>query len=158
MTESKSVVPAYVSDAFAEALEQREPRALELAYALALALPKNDDVHQLGFSLADLVTTPPPELSDSVRQVVEEAVKKYDALSHGDLKRVELSNPSIFAFVRTRGDERVLVVNNLARVPQPTKFHPYSGQEGWDILNRVEFTFPVRAQLEEYEFLWLLLE
>jgi hypothetical protein len=158
MSESNSVVPAHVSDALAAALAQGEPRALELAYALSLSLPAEYSARQLGLSLTELAVVPPPELSAAVRQVLEEAAQKYDALARGDLERIELSNPFIFAFERKTDDERVLVVNNLAQVPQPTKFHQYTGQEGWDILNRVEFTFPARAQLEEYEFLWLLLE
>ncbi len=83
---------------------------------------------------------------------------KYEAFEYGALLRVELGNVNVLAFERIAGPERLLIVNNLAPLSQPVKFRDYAGRVGWDILNRVEFNFPVRAQLEPYEFLWLMVD
>ncbi|HZQ10339.1 MAG TPA: alpha-glucosidase C-terminal domain-containing protein [Anaerolineae bacterium] len=136
-----------VLDEWTAALRENEPRALELAYTLALTLPKGEG-------------TAPSEnaLSPELRELLLSAYQKYDALRAGTIEPVDLRNPNILAFQRVSGDERLLIVNNLSRRSQPVKFGAYTGRAGWDILNRIEFTFPSRAQLEPYEFLWLLVE
>lgn len=168
MTEPKLFMPQYVFDDWLAALQTREPRALELAYALSLSLPENAETTALRASArivrtiqtADgaLLDAPKIEIAPEVLVLLQDALAKYSSLSSGNFLPVEMGNPNILAFERTGDGERLLIVNNLARVSQPIKFNAYGGKEGWDILNRVEFTFPARAQLEAYEFLWLLVE
>lgn len=149
----KLVIPPFVLKDWQTALQDHEPRALELGYALKLALP-SEQVAQL--TLIDNLS--PIELGASLRKMLETPHSRYQSFVAGSFSRVDLLNPSVFAFERSQGDERLLIVNNLARVSQAVKFGGYPGRAGWDILNRVEFQFPPRAQLEAYEFLWLLVD
>lgn len=182
MSNPSLLVPQYVLDDWLSALEQREPRALELAYGLAMALPKSDAttaLYEIAVGASEDATArdvaaaalvdgavetrtaeemTPREISNEVRGLLDYAYEKYAALTHGDFMTVDMGNPNVLAFERRNAEERLLIVNNLARVSQPVKFKEYAAKEGWDILNRVEFTFPARAQLEAYEFLWLLLD
>jgi hypothetical protein len=158
MSEAPLLVPENVFEAWRNALQAREPRALELAYGLALALPELDETGEL--KAAARATGDPNsfEIADEVLTVLDEAAAKYEAFHGGDFQQIDIGNPNVLAFERTTTDERVLIVNNLTLASQPVKFRGYAGKEGWDILNRVEFTFPARAQLEPYEFLWLLVD
>lgn len=146
------MIAQYVLDHFLADLDAREPRALELAFALTLTLPQTVLETQIVPS-ADATKL----IGADARDLMEFARERYDALRDGTFAQVELGNPYIWAFERVDADERLLIVNNLARVPQPVKFMAYTGRAGWDILNRIEFLFPARVQLEEYEFLWLML-
>ena len=158
MSESEFLIADYVLQDWQAAVRTREPRALELAYALALTLPVADATAALRATTRVAEEATPFEISNDVREMLEYAIEKYDALTRGDFLRVDLGNPNVLAFERIVADEKLLIVNNLARVSQPIKFQIYAGREGWDILNRVEFIFPTRAQLEAYEFLWLMVE
>lgn len=164
-------VPQYVLDDWLAALEQREPRALELAYGLAMSLPQSiatTALYEIAVGAGATVSmqegdggasdATDAEISQDVKDLLGYAFDKYDALTKGDFAAVDLGNPNVLAFERRADEERLLIVNNLARVSQPIKFKEYAAKEGWDILNRVEFTFPARAQLEPYEFLWLLVD
>lgn len=158
MSESEFLIADYVLQDWQAAVRTREPRALELAYALALTLPVTEATAALRATTGVAEEATPFEISNDVREMLEYAIEKYDALTRGDFLRVDLGNPNVLAFERIVADEKLLIVNNLARVSQPIKFQLYAGREGWDILNRVEFIFPTRAQLEAYEFLWLMVE
>jgi len=129
------------------ALHENKPRARELAYALALTLPEG-----VGAAWSE------DALSPELHELLETTYQKYDALHSGTIEYVDLRNPNVLAFERANGEDRLLIVNNLSRHSQPIKFGVYAGRAGWDLLNRIEFAFPVRAQLEPYEFLWLLVE
>lgn len=156
MSEAPLLVAEYVLEDWLDALRAREPRALELAYALSVALPPLAETGAVraAAQLAEDATL--FTVSPVVREMLNNARDKYDALRHGEFVPVDFKNPNILGFERKAEQERVLIINNLARVSQPCKFLEYAGREGWDILNRVEFTFPTRAQLDPYEFLWLL--
>lgn len=155
MSQVGMVVPQDVFDRWATALKLREPRALELAYALALALDDSDETKALRETTHAVRDANAFEIAQDVRTMLDEARARYDVLGRGSRRQVDLGNPAVPAFERSSDGERVLIVNNLTGVSQPVKFRDYAGMEGWDILNRVEFTFPARAQLEAYEFLWL---
>lgn len=156
MSETTPLVPQFVFEEWLGALRMREPRALELAYALALALGVNDETTVFQQSIRAIHEVGSFEISSDVRERLDYAYEKYDAFKYGDFFRVDMGNANVLAFERRTADERILIVNNLAPVSQPIKFRDYAGRGGWDILNHVEFIFPSRAQLEAYEFLWLL--
>lgn len=160
MSDAAPLISDYVIKDLLDALEKREPRALELAFSLALTLPDTAETRSLravagaGRGGAGV----PLEISSEVRDVLQDAYQKFNALRIGDFLRVDLANPNVPAFERRTDRERLLLIHNLARVSQPVKFRDYADKGGWDILNRVEFIFPTRAQLEAYEFLWLMIE
>jgi hypothetical protein len=151
MTEQGIAMPDEVMEGWTAAVKRGEPRAVELGMALALALPRDEP--GVGNGKTDRL-----EVGEELREMLLDAHRKYDALTRGDFKRVDAANLNILAFERRTQEERLLIVNNMTRGPQPVKFRAFAGKQGWDILNRVEFTFPARAQLEAYEFLWLLVE
>lgn len=158
MSESQPLVAPQVLDELAAAVQRGEPRAFELAYGLSRSLPREGDHSAAGLTPRTFGEADAEGIAEQVRQLIDDAAKKYGALSRGEFAAVDLSNPNVLAYELKWQDERLLILNNLARVSQPVKFHSYTAHEGWDILNRVEFTFPARAQLEPYEFLWLALE
>lgn len=158
MSASFDLIAPHVLAAWRAAVSRREPRALELAYALELSLPPDPESGSSSTTPATAAPVPPPELAPEVLALLETASTRYAAFRTGTFALLDLGNPHLFAFERTSLGEHLVVINNLAPVPQPVKFGRYSGLRGWDILNRVEFTFPPRAQLESYEFLWLYLE
>ncbi|MGH3097414.1 MAG: maltose alpha-D-glucosyltransferase [Streptosporangiales bacterium] len=47
--------------------------------------------------------------------------KRHPAFGLGEFEDLGGSNPSVFAFIREIGDDRVLCVNNLSRFPQPVE-------------------------------------
>ncbi|HEX6447640.1 MAG TPA: maltose alpha-D-glucosyltransferase [Streptosporangiales bacterium] len=47
--------------------------------------------------------------------------KRHPAFGLGTFEELGGSNPSVFAFVREMGDDRMLCVNNLSRFPQPVE-------------------------------------
>ncbi|MBO2529516.1 MULTISPECIES: maltose alpha-D-glucosyltransferase [Thermobifida] len=47
--------------------------------------------------------------------------KQHPVFGTGDFTELHASNPSVFAFVREYGDDRMLCVNNLSRFPQPVE-------------------------------------
>ncbi|MBO3746383.1 maltose alpha-D-glucosyltransferase [Streptosporangiaceae bacterium NEAU-GS5] len=47
--------------------------------------------------------------------------KRHPVFGLGDFTELNSSNPSVLAFVRELGDDRVLCVNNLSRFPQPVE-------------------------------------
>ncbi|MGB8648097.1 MAG: maltose alpha-D-glucosyltransferase [Anaerolineae bacterium] len=94
----------------------------------------------------------------SIMRHLMTARKKYRAFGRGATEFVDLKNDHVLAYERKWGDERILVVNNLSGEPQPIHLGAFAAGAGWDILVQREFDFPSRAQLEPYEFLWLLLD
>ncbi len=158
MSETPMLVPENVFEAWRAALKAREPRTLELAYGLALALPERSETAELKSTTSAASGANAFEIADVVTTVLDDAFAKYKAFHDGGFERVDLGNEYVLAFERVTDEERVLCVNNLTAASQPIKFRSYAGKEGWDILNRLEFIFPARAQLEPYEFLWLYVE
>ncbi len=47
--------------------------------------------------------------------------KRHPVFGTGDFTELHANNPSVFAFVREYGDDRMLCVNNLSRFPQPVE-------------------------------------
>ncbi len=47
--------------------------------------------------------------------------KRHPVFGTGEFTELHASNPSVFAFVREYGDDRMLCVNNLSRFPQPVE-------------------------------------
>lgn len=82
--------------------------------------------------------------------------KKYRAFGRGATRFVDVGNDRVLAYERVWGDERLLIVGNLAGSSQPLRLSQYHGAAGWDILYQREFAFPAQVQLAPYEFLWLL--
>lgn len=47
--------------------------------------------------------------------------KRHPVFGTGEFTELHANNPSVFAFVREYGDDRMLCVNNLSRFPQPVE-------------------------------------
>ncbi|MGE5138355.1 MAG: maltose alpha-D-glucosyltransferase [Rudaea sp.] len=96
-------------------------------------------------------------LLNSMRRLIA-VRKKYRAFGRGSTRMINLGNEHVLAYERCWNDERILVVNNLSAESQPIQLGEYAGGSGWDVLGQREFDFPPAAQLEPFEFLWLLLD
>nr|WP_283134350.1 maltose alpha-D-glucosyltransferase [Rhizohabitans arisaemae] len=62
----------------------------------------------------------PGSLLHFTRKMIE-IRKRHPVFGLGDFTELNSSNPSVLAFVREFGDDRVLCVNNLSRFPQPVE-------------------------------------
>jgi maltose alpha-D-glucosyltransferase/alpha-amylase len=89
--------------------------------------------------------------------------KQHPVFGMGSYDELEASNPSVLAFVREFGDDRVICVNNLSRFPQPVELD-LSRFEGWtptEMTGGVPFPrigeLPYLLSLPGHGFLWFAL-
>jgi maltose alpha-D-glucosyltransferase/alpha-amylase len=73
--------------------------------------------------------------------------KKYKAFGRGDLKFISSENAKVLAFIRSYGEETMLVVANLSRYPQPAELDlsGYNSYVPVELLSRNRF--PVIKEL-----------
>ena len=89
--------------------------------------------------------------------------KQHPVFGLGDFSELPASNPSVLAFVRTFGDDRVLCVNNLSRFPQPVELDlsRYEGMTPVELTGHVHFprigSWPYLLTLGGHQFLWFAL-
>jgi maltose alpha-D-glucosyltransferase/alpha-amylase len=90
--------------------------------------------------------------------------KQHPVFGMGTYEELEASNPSVLAFVREFGDDRVVCVNNLSRFPQPVELD-LSRFEGWtpvEMTGGVPFPrigeLPYLLSLPGHGFLWFALK
>ncbi|MFC7327776.1 maltose alpha-D-glucosyltransferase [Marinactinospora rubrisoli] len=62
----------------------------------------------------------PSSLLNWTRKMIQ-IRKRHPVFGTGDFTELHASNPSVLAFVREYGDDRMLCVNNLSRFPQPVE-------------------------------------
>jgi maltose alpha-D-glucosyltransferase / alpha-amylase len=90
--------------------------------------------------------------------------KKNRVLGSGSIEFLHPDNPKILAYLRARGEERVLVVANLSRLPQYVELDlaAYEGLVPTEIFSNVRFPtigrHPYLLTLSPYTFFWLRLE
>ncbi len=90
--------------------------------------------------------------------------KKNRALGSGSIEFLHPDNHKILAYLRTRGDERVLVVVNLSRLPQYVELDlaAHEGLVPTEIFSNVHFPtigrHPYLLTLSPYTFFWLSLD
>jgi maltose alpha-D-glucosyltransferase/alpha-amylase len=89
--------------------------------------------------------------------------KQHPVFGLGDFLELPASNPSVLAYVRTFGDDRVLCVANLSRFPQPVELDlaRYEGCTPVELNGKVPFprvgTLPYLLTLGGHAFLWFAL-
>ena len=89
--------------------------------------------------------------------------KQHPVFGLGDFTELPASNPSVLAFVRTFGDDRVLCVANLSRFAQPVELDlsRYEGRTPIELLGHVHFPrvgeLPYLLTLGGHAFLWFSL-
>ena len=138
-----------------------------------------------GFSTADReqlflpVVTDPEHHFEAVNVSVEQANphsllwwnkrlialrKRHPAFGRGDLRILHPDNRHVLAFVRSYGDETILVVANLSRFFQPMELDlaDFEGRQPIEMFGRIEFPgigrAPYPLSLGPHEFLWFTLE
>ncbi|HEV3354449.1 MAG TPA: maltose alpha-D-glucosyltransferase [Acidimicrobiales bacterium] len=90
--------------------------------------------------------------------------KRSGVMGRGDVEFLFPDNPKVLAFVRTYGDERVLVVANLSRHAQYVELglQNYEGMVPVEVLGGTRFPpvgrLPYLLTLGPYGFVWLSLE
>ena len=89
--------------------------------------------------------------------------KRHPTFGLGSYTELGASNPSVLAFVREFGDDRVLCVNNLSRFPQPVELdlRRFEGVEPVEMLGGVHFPavgqLPYLLTLPGHGFYWFTL-
>jgi maltose alpha-D-glucosyltransferase/alpha-amylase len=89
--------------------------------------------------------------------------KEHPVFGMGTYEELGSSNPSILAFVREFGDDRVLCVNNLSRFPQPVELdlRRFEGSTPVELTGLVHFPrigeLPYLLSLPGHGFLWFAL-
>src|SRR5690606_899588 len=98
-------------------------------------------------------------LLHSTRRMIE-IRKRHPAFGLGDFEELGGSNPSVFAYIREMGDDRVLCVNNLSRFPQPVELdlRRYEGTVPLECTGNVPFPpigeLPYLLTLPGHGFYW----
>jgi maltose alpha-D-glucosyltransferase/alpha-amylase len=86
--------------------------------------------------------------------------KQHPVFGMGTYEELGSSNPSVLAFVREFGDDRVLCVNNLSRFPQPVELdlRRFEGFSPVELSGLVPFPpigdLPYLLTLPGHGFLW----
>jgi maltose alpha-D-glucosyltransferase/alpha-amylase len=89
--------------------------------------------------------------------------KRHPVFGLGSYVELSASNPSVLAFVREYGDDRVLCVNNLSRFPQPVELdlRRFEGSQPVECMGGVQFPpigeLPYLLTLPGHGFYWFLL-
>jgi maltose alpha-D-glucosyltransferase/alpha-amylase len=92
-----------------------------------------------------------------------ETRKRHPTFGSGRFTELGASNPSVLAFVREFGDDRVLCVNNLSRFPQPVELdlRRYEGVVPVEMLGGMHFPpigeLPYLLTLPGHGFYWFTL-
>ena len=90
--------------------------------------------------------------------------KQHPVFGMGDYEELGSSNPSVLAFVREFGDDRVLCVNNLSRFPQPVELdlRRFDGWSPIELTGLVQFPkigdLPYLLSLPGHGFMWFALK
>ncbi len=90
--------------------------------------------------------------------------KQHPVFGMGDYHELGTSNPSVLAFVREFGDDRVLCVNNLSRFPQPVELdlRRFEGMVPVELTGLVHFPkvgeLPYLLSLPGHGFMWFGLQ
>ncbi|TAL25187.1 MAG: maltose alpha-D-glucosyltransferase [Frankiales bacterium] len=90
--------------------------------------------------------------------------KEHPVFGMGTYEELGSSNPSVLAFVREFGDDRVLCVNNLSRFPQPVELdlRRFEGMIPVELTGLVRFPrigdLPYLLSLPGHGFMWFGLE
>ncbi|WP_204018048.1 maltose alpha-D-glucosyltransferase [Sphaerimonospora thailandensis] len=89
--------------------------------------------------------------------------KRHPVFGLGEFTELNSSNPSVLAFVRELGDDRVLCVNNLSRFPQPVELdlRRFEGATPVECMGGVPFPpigeLPYLLTLPGHGFYWFTL-
>ena len=90
--------------------------------------------------------------------------RQHPVFGMGDYHELGSSNPSVLAFVREFGDDRVLCVNNLSRFPQPVELdlRRFEGMVPVELTGLVHFPavgeLPYQLSLPGHGFMWFGLQ
>jgi len=90
--------------------------------------------------------------------------KRHPAFGRGDLKMLAPENPKVLAFVRTLGEERILVIANLSRFLQPVSVDLSAWKDlvPLELFGRTRFPAigegPWSMSLSPHAFAWFSLE
>ena len=90
--------------------------------------------------------------------------KQHPVFGMGDYQELGTSNPSVLAFVREFGDDKVLCVNNLSRFPQPVELdlRRFEGMVPVELTGLVHFPkvgeLPYLLSLPGHGFMWFGLQ
>ncbi len=99
---------------------------------------------------------------NQMRQMIR-ARKAHPALGRGEIRFLDVENVSVLAYLRTHGDETLLIVNNLSSEPQRVELDlgTFAGEQPVDLMTSETLapcsSAPYRLDLARYEYRWLRL-
>jgi maltose alpha-D-glucosyltransferase/alpha-amylase len=102
----------------------------------------------------------PDSLLNQMRKMIR-VRKGHAALGRGEIHFLEPANRAVLAYLRTHGDEAILVVNNLSSDPQRVELDlaTWAGAQPSDLLTQITLppltTMPYRLKLGRYDYRWL---
>jgi maltose alpha-D-glucosyltransferase/alpha-amylase len=128
-----------------------------------LYLPVNmDSIYGYQVTNVESQTRNTSSLLHWTRRMIE-IRKRHPVFGVGDYTELSASNPSVLAFVREYGTDRVLCVNNLSRFPQPVELdlRRFEGVNPVECMGGVQFPqigeLPYLLTLPGHGFYWFLL-
>ncbi len=102
----------------------------------------------------------PGSLLHWMQRTLQVRKRHNDVFGMGSLQVLNAENPSVFAFLRQRGDETVMCVNNLSRFAQPVELQiaRFAGKTPIELFGRVPFPpvgeLPYLLTLAGHGFYW----
>jgi maltose alpha-D-glucosyltransferase/alpha-amylase len=102
----------------------------------------------------------PNSLLNQMRKMIR-IRKAHPALGRGEIHFLEPANPAVLAYLRTYGDEAILIVNNLSSDSQQAELDlaTWAGTQPSDLLTQVTLpaltAMPYRLELGRYDYRWL---
>ena len=104
----------------------------------------------------------PGSLLNRMREMIR-VRKGHLAFGRGTCRFLPAGNDAVLAYLRTHGEETILVVNNLSSEPQTAALDlsPFAGSQPTDLLGKARPSpaglAPYRLALARYQYLWLAL-
>jgi maltose alpha-D-glucosyltransferase/alpha-amylase len=104
----------------------------------------------------------PGSLLNRMREMIR-VRKDHQAFGRGTCRFLQAENDAVLAYLRTHGEETILVINNLSSTPQRVQVDlaAFAGTQPRDLFAREQLPpidrGPYRLALERYQYLWLSL-
>jgi maltose alpha-D-glucosyltransferase/alpha-amylase len=121
--------------------------------------PLMDPVYGYQASNVEAAMRTPSSFIHWMRRLIE-VRKQHPLFGEGSFEVLDADNQAVLAYLRQRGDETLICVNNLARSAQPAKLplQQFAGRQPVELLDRVAFpvigTEPYPVTLGAHAFYW----
>jgi maltose alpha-D-glucosyltransferase/alpha-amylase len=125
--------------------------------------PLMDPVYGFPATNVEAQVRNPSSFLQWIQRCLQVRKRHNETFGTGSFEILEAENPSVFAFIRERGEEILLCVNNLSRFAQPVQLNlgRYQGRTPMELVGRVPFPrigeLPYLLTLGGHDFYWFQL-